>query len=232
MKIEKASPFTVRDLPRQERPRERLARFGVEPLSAQELLAILIGRGIENRSVMAVAQDLISSFGSIRNISEASIEELMQVKGIGFAKATQIKACFELGKRREFDIDRMDEEIDSPETAARLMGAIIGDKAKEHFMLILLNTRNKVIRISQISIGTLTSSPVHPREVFKEAVKHSAQSVIIAHNHPSGDTEPSDDDINITRRLVEAGQLLGIQVLDHIIVGGETYFGFKERGLI
>lgn len=232
MKSVKGSSFTVHDLPRQERPRERLAKYGVEALSVQELLAILIGRGIAEKSVMTIAQELVSIFGNIKSISEASIEELSKVKGIGFAKATQIKACFELSKRKDFDIDRTEEYIDGPWKVAKLINATIKDKAKEHFMLILLDARNKVKRVSHISTGTLNSSLVHPREVFKEAIKHSSQSVIVVHNHPSGDTQPSDEDLRITQRLVEGGKLLGIEVLDHVIIGINTYFGFKDKGLI
>jgi len=232
MKNERGPFFTVRDLPKQERPRERLVRFGAQALSVQELLAILMGRGVAERSVMGIAQDLISTFGNLSSISEASIIELSRIKGIGFARAVQIKACFELGERRELDIGLTEQDISGPEKVARVVGALIKDKAKEHFMLLLLNTRNRLIRISHISTGTVSSSLVHPREVFKEAIRHSAQSVIIAHNHPSGDTEPSDEDIRVTRRLVEAGQLLGIQVLDHVIVGKGVYMGFREKGLI
>lgn len=232
MKRERRIPFTVNDLPRQERPRERLIKFGVEALSSQELMAVLIGRGVANNSVMTIAQELIATYGSVRAISEATMEELSRVKGIGPAKAAQIKACFELGKRQDFDTDRIDLVISSPDAVGRLISSTIRDKAKEHFKLILLNTRNRVIRIAHVSTGTLNASLVHPREVFKEAIRHSAASVIIAHNHPSGDTEPSSEDLRITKKLVEAGRLLGIEVLDHVIVGKGRPFSFKERNLI
>jgi DNA repair protein RadC len=230
--MDKDPSFTVRDLPRQERPRERLQKFGAEALSAQELLALVIGRGIPKKSVMNIAQELLAKFGNIRAISQATIEELSQIKGIGLAKAAQLKACFELGKREELEPELKNFDIKDPESVVRAIRASIKDKAKEHFKLILLNPRNKIIGISTISIGTLNASLVHPREVFKDAIVHSAASVVLAHNHPSGDPEPSEDDIKITKKLVESGKILGIDVIDHIVVGKNSFLSFKERGLI
>jgi len=230
--VNKDSSFTVRDLPRQERPRERLQKFGPEALSAQELLALVIGRGIPKKSVMSIAQELLVRFGNVRAISQATIEELSQIKGIGLAKAAQIKACFELGKREELEPELKNFNIKDPESVVKAIRASIKDKAKEHFKLILLNPRNKIIGISTISIGTLNASLVHPREVFKDAIMHTAASVVLAHNHPSGDPEPSEDDIKITKKLVDSGKILGIEVLDHIIIGKNNFCSFKERGLI
>jgi len=228
----KETSFTVRDLPRQERPRERLQKFGPEALSAQELLALVIGRGIPKKSVMNIAQELLAKFGNIKAISQATIEELSQIKGIGLAKAAQIKACFELGRREDLEPELINFDIKNPETVVKAIRAGIKDKAKEHFKLILLNPRNKIIGISTISIGTLNASLVHPREVFKDAIVHSAASVVLAHNHPSGDPEPSEDDLTITKRLTEAGKILGVEVIDHIIVGKNGFFSFKEKGLV
>ena len=230
--MDKDSSFTVRDLPRQEWPRDRLQKFGAEALSAQELLALVIGRGISKKSVMSIAQELLVRFGNIKTISQATIEELSQIKGIGLAKAAQLKACFELGKREELEPELKNFDIKDPESVVRAIRASIKDKAKEHFKLILLNPRNKIIGISTISIGTLNASLVHPREVFKDAITHSAASVVLAHNHPSGDPEPSEDDIKITKKLVDSGKILGIEVLDHIIIGKNNFCSFKERGLI
>ncbi len=224
--------FTIHDLPKAERPRERLQRLGAEALSSQELLALILGRGIKGESVMVTAQRLLSAFGNAQGISQASLEELSTIKGIGPAKASQIKACFELGKRQDLEPEIKDFDIKNPENIVQLLRSSIKDKAKEHFKLILLNTRNKVIGISTVSIGTLNSNLVHPREVFKEAISHSAASVVFAHNHPSGDSEPSEDDLTITKRLVEAGKILGIEVLDHIIITKNGFFSFKEKGLI
>jgi DNA repair protein RadC len=228
----KDSSFTVRDLPREERPRERLQKFGPEALSGQELLALVIGRGIPKKSVMSIAQELLTRFGNVKAISQATIEELSQIKGIGIAKAAQIKACFELGKREELEPELKNFDIKNPESVVKAIRAGIKDKAKEHFKLILLNPRNRIIGISTISIGTLNASLVHPREVFKDAIVHSAASVVLAHNHPSGDPEPSEDDIKITKKLVDSGKILGIEVLDHIIIAKNRFFSFKEKGLI
>jgi DNA repair protein RadC len=230
--VSKDSSFTVRDLPRQERPRERLQKFGPEALSAQELLALIIGRGIPQKSVINIAQELLAKFGNIKAISQATLEELSQIKGIGLAKAAQLKACFELGRREDLEPELKNFDIKDPEAVVKAIRASIKDKAKEHFKLILLNPRNKIIGISTISIGTLNASLVHPREVFKDALMHTAASVVLAHNHPSGDPEPSEDDITITKRLIEAGKILGVEVIDHIIVGKNGFFSFKEKGLI
>jgi DNA repair protein RadC len=228
--MNKEASFTVHDLPKPERPRERLQKFGAEALSAQELLALVIGRGIPKKSVMNIAQELLTKFGNIKAISQATIEELSQIRGIGLAKAAQIKACFELGKREELEPETKDFDIKDPEAVVKAIRASIKNKAQEHFKLILLNPRNKIIGISTISIGTLNASLVHPREVFNDAITHSAASVVLAHNHPSGDPEPSEDDITITKRLIEAGKILGIEVIDHIIIGKNDYYSFKAKG--
>ena len=212
--MNRESSFTVRDLPRQERPRERLQKFGPEALSAQELLALVIGRGIPNKSVMNIAQELLAKFGNVKAIGQATIEELSQIKGIGLAKAAQIKACFELGKREDLEPEVKDFDVKNPEGVVKAIRASIKDKAKEHFKLILLNPRNKIIGISTISVGTLNASLVHPREVFKDAIKHSAASLVLAHNHPSGDPEPSEEDLKITQNLVESEEILRIEVID------------------
>jgi len=224
--------FTVHDLPKAERPRERLKQFGPEALSAQELLALIIGRGVSKKSVMTIAQELLIKFGNVKAISEATIEELSQIKGIGFAKAVQIKACFELGKRQDLEPELKDFDIKEPQSIVKAIRASIKDKAKEHFKLILLNARNKILGISTISIGSLNASIVHPREVFKDAIVHNAYSVVLAHNHPSGDPEPSEDDLKMTRKLVESGKILGIEVLDHLIIGKNAFYSFKEEGLL
>lgn len=226
------SSFTVRDLPKPERPRERLIKFGPEALSAQELLALVIGRGIPKKSVMNIAQELLAKFGNIRSISQASIEALAEIKGLGLAKAAQIKATFELGRRQELEPELKDYDIKNPQSIVKAIRSSIKDKAKEHFKLILLDSRNKIIGISTISIGTLNANLVHPREIFKEAIMHNSASVVLAHNHPSGDPEPSEEDLKITERLVESGKILGIEVIDHIIIGKTNFASFKERGLI
>jgi len=224
--------FTVRDMPREERPRERLQALGAGNLSSQELLAIVLGRGVAGKPVMAIAQELMGRFGSVNGISEATIEELSRIKGLGSAKAVQLKACFELARRREMVSDGEDYTITNPQSVVKAVRARIKDKAKEHFMLITLNTRNKVTSIDSVSVGTLNASLVHPREVFREAIKQSASSVVLAHNHPSGDEAPSEEDLKITKRLVEAGKIIGIEVLDHIVIGKDAFCSFKEKGLM
>jgi len=224
--------FTIHDLPSSERPRERLVKFGAEALSAQEILALILGRGIKGESVMVTAQRLLSQFGSLKSIAEASIEELSEIKGIGIAKATQLKAAFELSKRLEgYPEGERVVIIKTPEDVVREVRGRLKGKKKEHFLALFLDTRNKLIKIEPISIGSLDSSIVHPREAFKEAVSSSAASVIFVHNHPSGDPKPSEDDIKLTKRLAEAGELLGIEVLDHIIVSDKGYLSLKGKGL-
>jgi DNA repair protein RadC len=230
--MEKES-FTIHDLPRSERPRERLSRLGSDALSGQELLALVIGRGVAGKSALTIGQDLISRFGSVQGVSEATIEELSTIKGVGPAKAVQLKACFELGKRQLLEVEKPDcVDIRNPADVAKAVRASIKDKAKEHFKLILLNTRNRMIGIFTVSIGTLNASLVHPREVFRKAIQHAASSVVLAHNHPSGNPEPSDDDIALTKRLCESGRLLGIEVIDHIVVAKGEFVSFKARGLM
>lgn len=228
--MSRETSFTVHDLPKPERPRERLKKFGPEALSAQELLALVISRGVSKKSVMTIAQELLSRFGSIKGISEASLEELSQIKGIGFAKATQIKACFELGKRKE-EYDERQVPVKSHHDVIKLVRQRLKDKKKEHFLILCLDTRNNLIKISSISTGTLDTNLVHPREVFKEAIQSLSSSIILVHNHPSGNPEPSEADIDITKRIVETGKVVGIDVLDHIIVTENKSFSFKEKGL-
>ncbi len=224
--------FTIHDLPVAERPRERLQRFGVEALSAQEILALILGRGIAGESVIVTAQRLLSRFGDLKGMAGASVEELSQIKGIGLAKAAQIKAAFELANRLDGypEADKKS-SVRTPEDVVALVGSRLKGKKKEHFLVILLDTRGHLIKTSEISVGSLDSSIVHPREVFKEAMSASAASVIFAHNHPSGDPEPSEDDIKLSQRLAQAGEIMGIDVLDHIIVGDRSHFSLKSRGL-
>jgi len=224
--------FTIHDLPLSERPRERLQKLGVEALSAQEILALILGRGIAGESVMVTAQRLLSRFGNLKGIAGASIEELAQVRGIGIAKASQLKAAFELVSRLEGYTDTGDKPlVRTPEEVAALVRGKLKGKKKEYFLALLLDTRNQLIKVSEISIGSLDASIVHPREVFKEVISASAASVIFAHNHPSGNPEASEDDIKLTKRLVEAGEILGIDVLDHIIIGDKSYLSLKREGL-
>ena len=223
--------FTINDLPKEERPRERLVKFGEQALSVQELLQLILGRGIAGESVVITAQKLLSQFGSLQKLAEASIEELFSVKGIGLAKATQMKAAFEIGRRLSTQAaPYKSKELTDPEKVYRLIKSKLKDYHKEHFYIIILNSRNW--SVAEVSIGSLNASIVHPREVFAEAIKNKAASVIFVHNHPSGDPEPSEGDLITTKRLVEAGKILEIEVIDHIIITNNNFLSFKEHKLL
>ena len=223
--------FTIHDLPKEERPRERLVKFGEQALSVQELLQLILGRGIAGESVVVTAQKLLSQFGSLQKLAETSIEELSSVKGIGLAKATQIKAVFEIGRRLSTQAaPYKSKELTDPEKVYRLIKSKLKDYHKEHFYIIVLNSRNW--SVAEVSIGSLNASIVHPREVFAEAIKNKAASVIFVHNHPSGDPEPSEGDLVVTKRLVEAGKILEIEVVDHIIITKDKFLSMKQKGIL
>ena len=224
--------FTIHDLPVSERPRERLQKLGVDALSAQEIIALILGRGIAGESVMVTAQRLLSQFGNLKGISTASVEELSQVKGIGLAKAAQIMAAFALASRLEGYSEVGDKiMVKTPEDVSSLVKSRLRDKKKEYFLALLLDTRNQLIKVAEISIGSLDSSIVHPREVFKEAIAASAAAVLFVHNHPSGDPAASEDDIKLTKRLAQTGEIVGIDVLDHVIIGDKKFLSLKREGL-
>ena len=223
--------LTVKDLPVSERPRERLTRLGAESLSEQELLACLLGRGVAGESVLLSARRLLATFGSLRGIAEASVERLTELHGIGTAKAVQLKAAVELARRLSTPTDGQRPVIDSVEAAEAVVRPHLLDKQKEHVVALLLDNRHRLIRISPVAVGSLSASLVHPRELFKEAIGACAAAVIVAHNHPSGDPSPSEHDMELTKRLVEAGELLGIEVLDHLILGREGTVSLRAAGL-
>jgi len=223
--------FTIHDLPKDERPREQLVKFGEQALSAQELLQLILGRGVAGESVAITAQKLLTQFGSLQKLAEASIEELSSIKGIGLAKAAQIKAAFEISRRLSTQTaPYKSKELTDPEKVYRLIKSKLKDYHKEHFYIIALNSRGH--SITEVSVGSLNASVVHPREVFVEAIKNKAASVVFVHNHPSGDPEPSEDDLLLTKKLVESGKILGIEVFDHIIVAKDSFFSFKNKGII
>jgi DNA repair protein RadC len=218
--------YSLQSLPPEERPRERLKQLGAENLSLQELLALIIERGNKKQNVLQLSQELISHFGNLDNIKNASLKELKQIKGIGPATACKIKAALEIGKRGGKSFRQYQQEIKKPVDVFKLLKPLIGDKKKEHFVLLSLDTKNHIIGLDTISIGSLNISLAHPREIFQTAIKNSAATIILAHNHPSGDPTPSDNDLKITKRLLEISKLLGIRLVDHIIITEEKYYSF------
>ena len=227
--------YTLHDLPVDERPRERLVKYGIESLSLQELLSLIFGRGVKGEPVISISQKLISSFGSLDSLSEGSIEELKKIKGLGLAKACQLKACFEISRRlrKEENLNKKKNKIiNSPKDIFPLLKEKVINFYKEYFMVASLDNRNKIINIDTVSVGTLNSSLIHPRETFEIAIKNHAAGIIICHNHPSGELKPSEDDLIVTQDLVKAGKLLGIEVFDHLIITKDGYYSFKERKII
>jgi len=224
----------IKNWPEDERPRERLIKFGAETLSHAQLLAIILRTGdrVAGKNALDMARDLLKQFGGFRELESAGINEIVHVKGIGIAKAAQIKAALEMGKRM-LSIDRIKNNrfITSRDVADYYQSAMKGLK-KEMFKTVLLDSKNCFIKDFIVSEGSLTESIVHPREVFNSAVKESAAAVILVHNHPSGDPAPSKEDRSITTRLMKAGKILGINVLDHIIIGRSGYFSFSDEKLM
>ncbi|MEG1914356.1 MAG: DNA repair protein RadC [Acidaminococcaceae bacterium] len=225
--------YRMKELPRDERPREKLQLYGAATLSNAELLAILLGSGTKEKSALELARDLTANAGLLRNLALThSVEELAKTKGIGPAKATTILAALEVGKRIAYAAPLERSEITSPEAGATLLMPRLRYETNEHFLVVLLNSKNKVLQIEQVSEGSLNASVVHPREVFAPAVLHHAAAILVAHNHPSGDPTPSKEDRVLTTTLVEAGQIMGIPLLDHIVIGDAAYFSFKEHAYL
>ncbi len=221
----------IKDMPINMRPREKLLNQGEISLSEAELLAIILGMGTKNMSAIELAHALLCKYKNLRNLKEASLEELKEQKGIGLAKAVQIKAAFELGKRVATNTPYKS-YIKSPDDVKNMVMEEMRYFDREYFRVLYLDRKNGLITMENISIGGLHSSIVHPREVFKTAVKKSAASIILVHNHPSGDPSPSPEDIEITKRLKDAGELMGIKLIDHIIIGDNCYASFKAKNLI
>ncbi|KRG13320.1 hypothetical protein ACA30_15585 [Virgibacillus soli] len=228
--METKKALMIRDFPVDDRPRERLIKTGPESLSTQEIVAILLRTGTKSESVLQLANRLLTKFDGLMWLKDAAFEELISVKGIGKAKAVQLVAAVELGRRISnltYD-DRY--VIRSPEDGANYVMNDMRFLTQEHFVALYLNTKNQVIHRQTIFIGSLNASIVHPREVFREAFRRAAASIICFHNHPSGDPTPSREDIEVTRRLTECGKMLGIEVLDHLIIGDKKYVSMKEKG--
>lgn len=228
--------INIKDLPENMRPREKLMTNGEGSLNDAELLAIVLGSGSPELNALDLAEYLLSKHnGNLRYLREASLEELLAERGIGPAKAVAIKAAIEMGKRIAGDI-QIRRTIKSPEDVKNTVKEMLMEEMRnydrEHFRVMYLDRKGGLLLMEDVSIGGLHSSIVHPREVFKTAVKKSAASIILVHNHPSGDPAPSTEDIEVSKRLVEAGKIMGIEVLDHVIIGESKYCSLKERGLI
>lgn len=234
MKIEEPafSHSKITDWPEGERPREKLMQFGPEKLSESELLAILIRTGSKKRTALDLAKTILSRFGNFQQLSSLNYQELFRLKGIGPAKAVTLSAAFEIARRTASLPIQKKLKISEPHLVFQKYHPLLGHLRKEVFMILILNSANMLLKDVQISEGILNSSLVHPREVFQPAILASGASIILIHNHPSGEVVPSLEDKNITRRLVDAGKMLDIPVLDHIIIGENKYFSFKEEGLI
>ena len=224
--------YTVKDWPDEERPRERLVNYGVDYLTDAELLGIILVKGYQGKTSVELAKDLLSETKSLRKLDSLSYPEMSSVKGIGLAKFAQIKAALEIGKRLLRETNSPKKKIHNALDLVNYYGPCMRDLKKEKFKVIMLDVKNKIIKDIDISVGSLTESIVHPREVLKEIIKESAASVIFLHNHPSGESNPSKNDLDITERLVEACNIIGVKVLDHIILGEDNYFSFAQEGLL
>lgn len=229
-----SKPLMIKELPQEERPREKMLKKGVQTLSNAELVAILLRTGSKNDSVLRLAERLLKKYEELGIGALASLapQELSKINGIGPVKAVTIVAALELGKRLNGLSTVNKPVIRAPKDAADLVMARLRYEVREHFMILLLSTKNHVLATPTISIGSLNASIVHPRELFREAINHSAAAVILVHNHPSGDPTPSQDDIVITKKMIEAGKILEIHVLDHVIIGDNKYVSLKEKGII
>ena len=223
----------VKDLPLDDRPREKLLLRGAQNLSDAELVAILLRTGKKGKSVISIAQEILIKEGNLSSLASKSIESLVKNEGIGNDKAATLLAAFEISRRIQSQSKWFsNKKITSPQDIADIFVPLLRDEVKERFIVVCLNSANKIIKYEIISIGNLNSSIVHPREVYKVAIDSLAASIILIHNHPSGNTEPSNEDISITRKIVEAGKIMDIPVFDHLIIAGNNYVSFVEKRLI
>lgn len=223
----------VKDLPLDDRPREKLILRGAQNLSDAELIAILLRTGSKDESVIVVAQKLLKQFGNLAVLASKSVEELIQIKGIGKDKGATLVAAFELVRRIEFESKwYSNKKISSPKDIAELYIPLLRDELQEKFFIVCLSSSNRIIKHELLFVGTLNASLVHPREIFKTALANNSANIILMHNHPSGNSEPSHEDISITKKISDAGRLLEIQIFDHIIIAGNSYTSFVEKRLL
>lgn len=224
--------YSIDQLPLEERPRERLMSAGAESLSTAELVAIILGSGSKEKSVLELAHELIARFGGVRQLADATLAELMEIKGMGSVKALQLKAALNLGMRVSKQAVQSKYRIDHPLHAYNLLKDELQFEKRERFIVILQDIKGGVICHEMVSVGTLSQTLVHPREVFYPAIRHKAASVIVAHNHPSGDPTPSTQDLALTQTLVDAGRLISIPLQDHLIIGDNRYISLRQLGYI
>ncbi|MBQ6607878.1 MAG: DNA repair protein RadC [Firmicutes bacterium] len=222
----------IKEMPAGERPVEKLFSHGKATLSNSELIGILLGSGTREASAVGLADEIISAAGGLRGLSELDCEDLIRIRGIGPRKAATIVCALELGRRVATETGKQRMCVRSPRSLAELFMEDMRYAHKEYFKVLMLNVKLEIIGMETVSVGELSGAPVHPRESFEPAIRKGAAAVCFAHNHPSGDPTPSDDDLKITRRLMECGDLLGIRVLDHIIIGDGVYSSLKEEGYI
>ena len=220
----------MRELPDVERPREKLLRYGARNLENRDLLALLLGTGAQSVSALGLADRLLVRFGSLSGVLSASVEELKSLRGVGTAKAALIVAAGEAGRRNQVSPVDRDTPIRSAGDVAQRMADRLRRLDREEVWVLLLDTKHRVVGTHVVSIGHLSGAPVHPRELFKEAIRRSAAAVVVVHNHPSGDPTPSADDLALTRRLRKVGDVVGIEVLDHVIIGDERHVSLRESG--
>ena len=225
--------YTVKELPIDDRPREKLLLRGAQNLSDAELVAILLRTGKKGKSVLEISRELINNEGNLAKLAARTVDSLQKVSGIGKDKAATLEAAFELSRRILSQAKWFsNQKVTSPQEIAEIFIPMLRDDTKERFIVVCLNSSNKIIKHETISIGNLNSSVVHPREIFKVAIDCSSASIILIHNHPSGNPEPSNEDIRITKKVVESGKILDIPVFDHLIIAGDTFTSFVEKRLI
>lgn len=222
---------TIKELPEGERPRERLEHYGAAALSTAELIAIILRVGTRDENVLRLAQRLLTAYGGLAGLAQAPFSELVEIKGMGAAKVTQLKAAFELGRRLLVAAPHERPTVRSPTDVANLLLLEMGLLEQEHLRTVLLDSKNHVLKVHTVYIGSLNTTAVRVGELFREAIRLNCAALIVAHNHPSGDPTPSPEDVQVTRQIVEAGKLLNIDVLDHLIIGQARWVSLKERGL-
>ena len=224
--------FMIKEMPEAERPRERFMKYPVDTIQTHELIAIILRTGSKNESVLELSKKILYQYDNVKELSNASIDDLTKIRGIGQSKAIELKAAFELGVRASMDFHHQKVKLISPESIYLYLKDHLEMKMQEHFIALYLNTKAELIKKETLFIGSLNSSLVHPREIFKHAVINSAATIIICHNHPSGDPTPSQNDIEVTKIIHKNGVMMDIQLMDHIIIGRNRYFSFKEKGII